>query len=990
MSDKTIIHTLNGVLRKPNAFWWLFVPVLLFFVGLGSVVVVVLADKSQERLLNLQKISLTEYENKVHEEVERYLGMVLGLVTDTHNVLAAQRAEPADLQLLAHEFSTVILRNKQVYKVRWIDPNGSERVRVNAMGGLPQMVPADLLQDKAGRYFTPEALQTPVGSAYVSELDLNVENGEVQVPWVPTLRFAMPVATPDGRSLGVFMVNVNVKPMLDKLPMQQQFMFATYLLRKQGHWLKANVPVNDWSGQLKRGRGLDQVQPQVHALTQQTEQGHLTNVDGVWAWQWFSLTAQATSVPVANAPRLLLLSNVHPDLMAKVKAGIAMQVALILAVVLLLVGGLVRWLVYRTQEMDGVTRTLELSNRAASIGTWEVDLQTYRISWSSVAAELFDAPSGFEPTFQGFLARVSSAEQRDKLQKLLAHTVATGEQADVEVALTTTDGRIGWRRLVAHCEQKNGRCVRLFGTSQDITQRMEKTLALEREKQRLSHIIDGTRVGTWQLNVATATLTVNAHWADMLGHTEAELSPLPLTRFNAMVHPDDLALMHSRVNAHFRGDVDVYACDYRLAHKSGGWTWVRARGQVIARDDDGNAIEMYGIHEDITALVLAREQAEAANQAKSQFLSSMSHELRTPMNAILGFAQVLDVDAALSDDQHESLDEILKAGRHLLRLINEVLDLSKIEAGHIDLSIEPVELLPLALDSQALLQPMAHERRIAVDVELAPHWVVQGDHVRLKQVLLNLLSNAIKYNKPGGSVRVTASAAMGGGVVLSVQDTGLGFAPDTHDQVFQPFTRLHAEHTDVEGSGIGLTITQRLVEMMGGRIDFTSEWGVGSVFRVTLPEGQLRQVSAVPLPQAGLAAGQPAPVARQATVLCVDDNPANLKLVSRILGDRSDLRLLTALSPQLGLDMVGAHRPDLVLLDINMPDMDGYAVLKALRADRALDATPVVAVTANAMPRDIQRGLDAGFAAYITKPFDVVQFRATVDRFLKPGLPPNP
>jgi signal transduction histidine kinase/ActR/RegA family two-component response regulator len=381
----------------------------------------------------------------------------------------------------------------------------------------------------------------------------------------------------------------------------------------------------------------------------------------------------------------------------------------------------------------------------------------------------------------------------------------------------------------------------------------------------------------------------------------------------------------------------------------------------------------------------AIEDAQSANQAKSAFLSSMSHELRTPLNAVLGFAQILTSESLPSTLQQkkEFANHILKSGRHLLTLINEILDLAKVESGTVTLSMEPVTLSDTLAECRDMIAPLAAGRRIRMLFPETCGAVVLADRTRLKQVLLNLLSNAVKYNRETGAVVLDCAMAGAGRLRLSVQDTGMGLGPDQVDALFQPFNRLGQESGAQEGTGIGLVVTRRLVELMGGAIGVSSSPGVGSVFWIELQSAApLASALAARVPPA-LALAKAAPAGgRQHLLLYVEDNPANLKLVEEIVHFRPDLRLLAAPDGRLGLALAQAHLPEIILLDLNLPGMGGLEVLKELRADPHTAAIPVIALTANAMPRDIERGLAAGFFRYLTKPIDIDQFSEAIDSTL--------
>jgi PAS domain S-box-containing protein len=388
----------------------------------------------------------------------------------------------------------------------------------------------------------------------------------------------------------------------------------------------------------------------------------------------------------------------------------------------------------------------------------------------------------------------------------------------------------------------------------------------------------------------------------------------------------------------------------------------------------------------------ARSVAEKANLAKSEFLSSMSHELRSPLNAILGFAQLMESDSPPPTiAQKQSITQILQAGWHLLKLIDEILDLAKVESGKVQLSPEPVSLAEILLECEGMIETQAQLRGIQLifppfDIP----YFVSADRTRLKQVLLNLLSNAIKYNIKQGTVEVKCSESTPGRIRVSIRDTGTGLNAEQLEQAFQAFNRLGQEGSGVEGTGIGLVVAKRLVELMGGVIGVESIVGVGSVFWFELIAVVEPRLSMVVGDAAAFAQPQVDHGAELHTVLYVEDNPANLKLVEQIIARHPNLRLLTAVNGSSGIQVARLSQPDVILMDINLPDIDGFKALEILGSDPATTHIPVVAISANAMPRDIKKGLAAGFFRYITKPIKINEFMDALDAVLEfAGIKPE-
>ncbi len=405
---------------------------------------------------------------------------------------------------------------------------------------------------------------------------------------------------------------------------------------------------------------------------------------------------------------------------------------------------------------------------------------------------------------------------------------------------------------------------------------------------------------------------------------------------------------------------------------------------AAARDITERKILDQALEETNLALQRAKLAAEKANLAKSDFLSSMSHELRSPLNAILGFAQLMESSSPPPTlPQRQSLDQILQAGWYLLELINEILDLALIESGKLSLSREPISLVDVLDDCRGMIEPLASKNGIGLtfpDFDDTPF--VKADRTRFKQVLINLLSNAIKYNRAGGTVEVTYALSAGQRMRIGVRDTGHGLTPEKLAQLFQPFNRLGQESGSEEGTGIGLVVSKRLVELMGGEIGAESTIGIGSVFWIELHSTHAPRLVAA---AAGVRAQIPPLAQNKAarhTLLCVEDNPANLLLVEKLLERRPDFRLLSAKDGIRGIEIARAERPDVILMDINLPGISGLIALGILSEDAQTADIPVIALSANAMPGDIERGLAAGFFRYLTKPIKVNEFMDTLDSAL--------
>ncbi len=405
----------------------------------------------------------------------------------------------------------------------------------------------------------------------------------------------------------------------------------------------------------------------------------------------------------------------------------------------------------------------------------------------------------------------------------------------------------------------------------------------------------------------------------------------------------------------------------------------------VARDVTERKRFEQALQETNVEMESAKSAAEKANLAKSDFLSGMSHELRSPLNAILGFAQLMaTASPPPSDAQSESITQILQAGWHLLKLINEILDLSVVESGKVSLSLEPVSLSEVLSECQAMMEAQAQQRGILMTFpQFEQPSFVWADQTRLKQIVINLLSNAIKYNQPSGQLTVDYKVISSDRVRISFKDTGAGLTPEKMAQLFQPFNRLGQEGGSVAGTGIGLVVTKQLVELLGGNLGVDSTVGAGSVFWVELRSTPAPTLKVAPLEHAAPKLAIKRMDAPQKILLYIEDNPANMKLVERLIERRTDIKLLKAVDGSLGIAMARSSVPDVILMDINLPGISGIEALKALREDVTTAHIPVVAISANAMTRDIEVGRQLGFFSYLTKPIVVEEFMTTLDLALE-------
>jgi PAS domain S-box-containing protein len=593
------------------------------------------------------------------------------------------------------------------------------------------------------------------------------------------------------------------------------------------------------------------------------------------------------------------------------------------------------------------------------------------VSWNSGAERMYGYPSdamigrptsmllppGLPDVMPDVLRRIARTRCAERFDTV--HATRTGIEIDVSITASPL--------LVP-----SGRVIGVATIARDVTQRRAVEVALHETEQRYRTIFENAREGIFYVTADGETVSANPALVRLLGYGSAE---------EFMADPDHLlgswkTSERQGLWSRLEGEGEVRDFEMEGHRRDGTKIWISGT-MVVLRDANGSPATYQGTVLDITGqkrseTLLRREtdQADRANRAKTEFLSRMSHELRTPLTAILGFGQLLQMGRLTPVQQIESVDNILKAGRHLLQLINESVDIAGIEQGRMAFSLEPVRIGDVVKDALDLIGPAAEQRGIEIRVS-CDHTdrYLKADRQRLVQVFLNLLSNAVKYNREHGTVTLSCRESKGkGALTVLVTDTGPGIAPELRDRMFKPFERLGAEKSGVEGTGLGLALSLQLVQAMGGTMAVETEMGEGSTFSVTLPivRGPAVQLTETP---ACTAPDDARPAHPPSTVLYIEDNLANLEVMELVLAYRPGVKLISAMQGRLGFALAKEHHPELVLLDMRLADISGREVLDGLKGDPSTADIPVVILSGEALPRDVDALLRAGARAYLTKPF---------------------
>ncbi len=633
---------------------------------------------------------------------------------------------------------------------------------------------------------------------------------------------------------------------------------------------------------------------------------------------------------------------------------------------------------------------LNRSQAFANIGTWDWNIKTGKLDWSERIAPLFGYPKdSLAHSFENFLKAIHPDDVQ-RVSDAISDCLERGISYNIEHRCVWPDGSIRWLLEQGDVvRDAQGTPQHMLGLVQDITPRKQAELGLIESHASLEEAQNLAHLGNWEADMLSGQI----FWSDevyrIFGQNKSHFSP-SVDTFHKTVHPDDLeAELASEQRAAAGGKHDNI---HRIIRPDGEIRYVHelAVGQF---DTEGKLLSIRGTAQDVTelkeaelAMVEAKEQIETASRAKSEFLASMSHELRTPLNAILGFSQLFSMDEALPLETRDNAKQIERAGQHLLSLVNDLIDLARIESNKMDLSIEPIRLKEVVRDSLNMVQSMAYDKGIQIILMQCDVMdiILQADFNRLRQTLINLLSNAIKYNKPKGTVHMVCEIA-GDHARIAVTDTGPGIPAAKHDRIFTAFDRLGEERGEIEGTGIGLVVTRRIVDAMGGKIGFESVMGQGTTFWLEFPLATNAEPSkqATSNHRSNDAYRQPAHThAKKPIVLYIEDNPMNMRLMQQVFTGKKEWELRVAANAESGIEMARADLPNIILLDINLPGMNGYEALVVLKADPQMAHIPVIALTANAMKGERENGLQAGFTDYLTKPLNIIQLIGVLETLL--------
>jgi len=642
----------------------------------------------------------------------------------------------------------------------------------------------------------------------------------------------------------------------------------------------------------------------------------------------------------------------------------------------------------QTEEVNLSNARFRRAAELAKVGHWVWDEVAYKSVYCSEINAAFhgqtvDEYNSAAQTLDGVINRVHP-DDRAAYRKVLKEAEQARTGYEIQMRFLNPDGHIRHVREVADVVlDDEGNPLQTVGVTIDVTELQELTEELQSNQHMMTGLLENTQEGFWHIDTNAKTVSVNPAMCNILGRNAEDIRGKTIFDF---VDEQNKAIFQREVQKRKNGIESTY--EIALQRPDGSSVSCLNTATPIF-DINGQRTGSIGFWTDVSALNDAREAAERASQAKSEFLASMSHELRTPMNAILGFAQLLKIipEEKLTSDRGTYVDHILQSGGYLLELINNLLELSKIESGQISVCFAKTDVISVVEECIGMVQQRADTENINIinQVGEQKYPSAWSDDTRLTQAIVNLLSNAVKYNRAGGSVTVSCTETSDDQLRISISDTGLGIPEDEQHKAFDAFERLGHEGKEIEGSGIGLTITKRIMGHLNGDVGFESVAGEGSVFLIDVPvfsdtEAPGSEATNTPDRHASQASSG-LTVDERGLVLYVEDNPANLQLMETILSQLDDIEMISAPNAEIGCDLVNSEKPDLVLMDVGLPGMSGVDAVKLLKSSPETRHIPVIAVSAAAMSKDIEVGIDAGFDQYVTKPFNIPELLETIDKY---------
>lgn len=642
---------------------------------------------------------------------------------------------------------------------------------------------------------------------------------------------------------------------------------------------------------------------------------------------------------------------------------------------------------YYKTSLKEVEENLRQSQEYAGVAHWHYDVLTKQMNCSNNFKTIHGFAKNLSNRFYvETLLAYTHPDDKNLLSDSFARCLAgiNRDEIEVEYRIINDNGILQWVHLKGGVEKNvEEQAIFIHGIVQDITKRKNA----ESRGVALGEIIDNAQIEIYIIDMATFKFVeVNELARDNLSFALDELQELTPLDINKGLEATDY---YQILTPLYSGEQESVAFQSEHYRRDGSTYPVEVKFQFMAYAGQEVCVAFI---EDITERLNIMKKLNDASQAKSLFLSQMSHELRTPLNAILGFSQLMEIDeeTPLSIDQSENINEISKAGNHLLNLINEILDLSKIEAGKVSISFEPMDIKAMAYTVQQLVEPIAIKQGVTFINEVDETFCLLTDSTRCKQILINLISNAIKYNKKKGNVTLKIELADDNQFLrIEVEDTGIGLTEAEIEKIFVAFERLGAETTDIEGTGIGLTLTKELVVLMGGEIGVNSQVGKGSCFWFTLPLIQKEvcyacwKIKKTEHSSRLETNKRKSKIAKKDVVLYIEDNKANLKLVEKVVQKRLGYTFLAAPDIETGLAIAREHKPDIILMDLHLPGINGIDGKKLFAADVVLQHIPIVALSASAMQNDIEQAMTAGFNKFLTKPVDMQDLKETIQLFIE-------